>query len=206
MIFILFTNFKNVSKMLFIIILIIILCTIISTILPNETVQTFEISDLNFKNNTKQNHIKEGVIGEAAVYIEPVQEELNIDGYINELAVIKPILGTITSRFGNRSLGNHKGLDIAANTGTDILACGKGTVTFSGWQEGYGNVIYISHGNGIETRYGHCSKLYSINGQNVEAGDVIAAVGSTGRSTGPHLHFEIRINGEAVNPQDYLYK
>lgn len=122
---------------------------------------------------------------------------------------VKPVTGTITSRFGaNESIRDHthKGMDIAAPNGTKILAAAKGKVTYSGWMGGYGNLIIITHENGIQTYYGHCSKLYSTVGEEVEAGDVIAAVGSTGFSTGNHLHFEIRKNGAQINPQKYLYK
>lgn len=119
-----------------------------------------------------------------------------------------PVSGIITSRFGNResirSYG-HTGLDIAAPGGTPIKAAADGTVTFSGYSGGYGYVVKMSHGNGIETYYGHCSALYVSAGEKVEAGDTIAAVGSTGNSTGNHLHFEVRVNGNEVNPQNYLY-
>ena len=118
------------------------------------------------------------------------------------------VSGIITSRFGNResirSYG-HTGLDIAAPAGTSIKAAADGTVTFSGYSGGYGYVVKMSHGNGIETYYGHCSALYVSAGEKVEAGDTIAAVGSTGNSTGNHLHFEVRVNGNEVNPQNYLY-
>ena len=122
--------------------------------------------------------------------------------------VVKPVSGTITSRFGNREsirTYGHTGLDIAAPAGTPIKAAADGTVTFSGYSGGYGYVVKISHGNGIETYYGHCSALYVSAGEKVEAGDTIAAVGSTGNSTGNHLHFEVRVNGTEVNPQNYLY-
>lgn len=122
---------------------------------------------------------------------------------------VKPVTGIITSRFGaNESIRDHThmGMDIAAPNGTDIKAAADGTVTYAGWMGGYGNLIIISHGNGIQTYYGHCSKLYVSNGKEVKAGDVIAAVGSTGNSTGNHLHFEIRKNGSQINPQKYLYK
>lgn len=122
---------------------------------------------------------------------------------------VKPVSGTITSRYGaNESIRDHthKGLDIAAPYGTKIVAAAKGTVTYSGWMSGYGYLIIITHENGITTYYGHCSKLYASVGDEVEAGDSIAAVGSTGNSTGNHLHFEIRKNGVQVNPQTYVYK
>ncbi len=120
---------------------------------------------------------------------------------------VTPVQGRISSRYGsNSSVRNHThtGLDIAATSGTPIKAAADGTITFSGTKSGYGKIIIIDHGNGVETYYGHCSKLYKKSGEYVSAGDVIAAVGSTGNSTGPHLHFEIRLNGKYVNPQNYL--
>lgn len=121
------------------------------------------------------------------------------------IALIKPITGTITSRFGSRSRGTHTGLDIAASSGTAIKAAAKGTVTYAGYKGSYGNLVVISHGNGIDTYYAHCSKIYVSTGATVNQGDVISAVGSTGNSTGPHLHLEVRVNGVAKNPQNYVY-
>ena len=124
------------------------------------------------------------------------------------VSFIRPISGIITSRFGSISrvrTGAHTGLDIAASAGTQIAAAASGTVIYSGYQGSLGYLIKISHGNGIETYYGHCSKLYAKVGQQVNQGDIIAAVGSTGNSTGPHLHLEIRVNGVAYNPQNYVY-
>ena len=130
----------------------------------------------------------------------------NINGV---LLAVTPVSGSITSRFGVVSSirsGAHTGTDIAAPTGTPIKAVANGTVTFAERSGSYGNLIKITHENGVETWYGHCSKLYATVGQQVKAGDIIAAVGSTGNSTGPHLHLEIRVNGTAINPQNYLYK
>lgn len=127
--------------------------------------------------------------------------ELGID-------LIKPVSSyqRISSRFGWRASGTHKGLDVAAQRGTTIVAAASGTVESAGWSNsGYGYFVLISHGNGIETLYGHCSELYVSAGQYVAQGESIAAVGSTGNSTGPHLHLEIRVNGVRVNPQYYLY-
>ena len=147
---------------------------------------------------------------EAEIKAQKEEEEKskypNINGV---LLAVTPVSGTITSRFGVVSSirsGAHTGTDIAAPTGTPIKAVASGTVTFAEKSGPYGNLIKITHENGVETWYGHCSKLYATVGQTVEAGDVIAAVGSTGNSTGPHLHLEIRINGTAINPQNYLYK
>ena len=125
-----------------------------------------------------------------------------------KLAVV-PVSGTITSRFAVVSRirsGAHTGLDISAPAGTPIKVVASGRVTFSGYSGAYGNIVKVDHGNGVETWYAHCSKLYVQSGQTVSAGDIIGAVGSTGNSTGNHLHLEIRINGVAVNPQNYLYK
>lgn len=124
------------------------------------------------------------------------------------LALIKPVSGTITARFGagsNIRKSSHTGLDIATSTGTPVLAAASGVVTFSGNKGSYGKMIVISHGNGVQTYYGHCSKLYVPAGTRVTQGQTIAAVGSTGNSTGPHLHLEVRVNGVAYNPQNYVY-
>ena len=124
------------------------------------------------------------------------------------ISLIKPITGTITSRFGSVSSirsSAHTGLDIAAPYGTSIKAAASGTVVFSGSKGSYGYMIAISHGNGVQTYYAHCSKLYASVGQYVSQGEVIAAVGSTGNSTGNHLHLEVRVNGVAYNPQNYVY-
>lgn len=124
------------------------------------------------------------------------------------IALIRPVSGTITSRFGVGSRirrSSHTGLDIATSTGTPIAAAASGTVTFSGYKGSYGNMLVISHGNGVQTYYGHCSKLYVSAGAQVSQGQIIGAVGSTGNSTGPHLHLEVRVNGVAYNPQNYVY-
>ena len=124
------------------------------------------------------------------------------------ISLIKPVSGTISSRFGVRSSirsSAHTGLDIATSKGTPIKAAASGTVSFSGWKGSYGNLLVISHANGVQTYYGHCSALYVSAGTSVSQGQTVAAVGSTGNSTGPHLHLEIRVNGVAYNPQNYLY-
>lgn len=129
----------------------------------------------------------------------------NVNGI--KIAVL-PVQGTISSRYGVSSrirVSTHTGLDIAATTGTPIKVVSDGTVTFAGWSGSYGYLVKVDHGNGVETWYGHTSKMYVTAGEKVSAGETIAAVGSTGNSTGPHLHFEIRINGKTVNPQNYVY-
>lgn len=144
---------------------------------------------------------------------KPADESIaygNINGstYIPslDLTFIEPVQGIITSRFGIRTRDNHKGLDIANSSGTPIMAAASGTVKYAQYNSGgYGNLVIISHGNGIETYYGHNSELYVSPGETVSQGQIISAMGSTGISTGPHLHWEIRINGVAQNPQNYMY-
>ena len=142
--------------------------------------------------------------------IEKIEEEIERESHTVQGVYLEvtPVSGIITSRFGNResirSYG-HTGLDIAAPGGTPIRAAADGTVSFSGYSGGYGYVVKISHGNGIETYYAHCSELYVSSGEKIEAGDVIAAVGSTGNSTGNHLHFEVVVDGTEIDPQNYLY-
>lgn len=121
------------------------------------------------------------------------------------IALMEPISGIITSRFGSRRSGTHTGLDIATSAGTPIRAASSGTVVHAGWSGGYGYLVKIQHTDAIQTYYAHCSKIYVSVGQQVNQGDVIAAVGSTGNSTGPHLHLEIRVNNQPLNPQNYLY-
>lgn len=137
------------------------------------------------------------------------EERINSLPSINGIKLaVTPVSGTITSRYGVSSRirkSNHTGLDIAAKSGTEIKAVADGTITCASYEGSYGNLVKIDHGNGVETWYGHTSKMYVKVGQEVKAGEIIAAVGSTGNSTGPHLHLEIRINGEHINPQNYLY-
>ena len=121
-----------------------------------------------------------------------------------------PSSSRITSQYGYRILFGvrdfHTGIDIGAVHGSNICAAESGTVILAnyGWNGGYGNYIILNHGNGITTRYAHASQLYVSAGQTVSKGQVIAAVGTTGNSTGPHLHFEVRINGSHTNPLNYL--
>ncbi|MDO4294300.1 MAG: M23 family metallopeptidase [Eubacteriales bacterium] len=124
---------------------------------------------------------------------------------------IKPISGgRLSSGYGGRKAPtkgastNHQGIDWATPTGTAVMASSGGTVTRAGWGSGYGYVVYIQHEGGRETRYGHLSKVLVSVGQKVSQGQKIALSGNTGRSTGPHLHFELRINGSSVNPLSYL--
>lgn len=123
---------------------------------------------------------------------------------------IWPTSGEVTSRFGWRSSpwgwgsDYHPGIDIANDSGTPIVAAADGYVIYSGWGSGYGYMVEIDHGNGLTTVYGHCSRLVVNVGQRVKKGEVISFMGSTGISTGPHLHYEVRANGTAVDPSSFL--
>ena len=128
----------------------------------------------------------------------------------NSGKMLMPSQGPITSPFGNRFhpvLGYsrfHAGTDFGAEQGSPILAAETGVVLFAGWYGGYGNAVILEHGDGLTTLYGHASRLNVREGQTVKKGDVIAAVGTTGLSTGPHLHFEVRRNGKPVDPMAFL--
>jgi murein DD-endopeptidase MepM/ murein hydrolase activator NlpD len=139
----------------------------------------------------------------------------NIDRLTRTLGAVpvrKPIVGEIdlSSSFGVRSdpFGRgpamHSGLDFRASHGSPVRATATGTVAAAGWNGGYGKMVEIDHGNGISTRYGHLSEIDVKLGQPVRIGQTIGRVGSTGRSTGPHLHYETRIEGDAVDPQKFL--
>ena len=117
---------------------------------------------------------------------------------------INPTYGTLSSRYGSRWGRRHQGIDIAGDYNSDINAADGGIVTYSGWMSGYGNYVVIDHENGYQTAYGHCASLGVSVGDRVAKGDVIAKMGNTGRSTGTHLHFEVRKNGEYVNPLKYV--
>jgi murein DD-endopeptidase MepM/ murein hydrolase activator NlpD len=106
--------------------------------------------------------------------------------------------------FGGRGFEYHEGQDIDAQYGTPVQVAAPGRVVIAGWQRGYGNVVYVDHGRGISTRYGHLSAIDVAVGQMVSRGQTIGLVGSTGRSTGPHLHYEVRINNQPVDPKPYL--
>ena len=172
-----------------------------------ENVEDVNTSELEVAKTEVQTIVAEKIEEEQKQKEE--EERINSLPDINGIKLaVTPITGRITSRYGVSSRirrSNHTGLDIAASSGTPIKVVAAGTVTAASYNGSYGNLVKVDHGNGVETWYAHTSKMYVKVGQKVEAGDVIAAVGSTGNSTGPHLHLEIRVNGEHVNPQNYLY-
>jgi murein DD-endopeptidase MepM/ murein hydrolase activator NlpD len=130
---------------------------------------------------------------------------------MNNIPSMMPIEGRVASEFGMRlspfegKRHSHAGIDIAATVGTKIRAPADGQVTFAGKFETLGNSLVINHGNGVLTRYGHTSKLLVRDGQKIKRGQVIALVGNTGRSTGPHLHYEVWVQNIAVNPRDFFF-
>jgi len=153
------------------------------------------------------NIVSEKVLKEET--ITPVQNKEILVGankpiILQVASINSPSRGSISSGFGMRWGKMHKGIDIAANSGVAINAALDGTVNYAAWEEGYGNVIKIDDGDGIETTYAHCSVITVKKGEVVKQGVKIGEVGSTGHSTGPHLHFEVRKNGEPQNPQKYI--
>lgn len=142
--------------------------------------------------------------------LDEIEDKLKT--YLDTIPTLWPASGKLSSTFGQRQdpiVGRrrfHEGIDIAASYGEDIKAAASGTVVLARNYSSYGRTVIINHGRGITTLYAHANKLLVKEGQKVNKGDVIAKVGSSGRSTGPHLHFEIRIDNEPVNPLDYLDK
>ena len=121
------------------------------------------------------------------------------------ISLIQPVNGRISCKYGYQRSYYHTGLDIASPNGTPIKAAASGTVTYCGYHYSYGNLLIVTHGNGVQTYYAHCSRFYTSLGASVSQGQTIAAVGNTGNSFGNHLHLEVRINGRAQNPQNYVY-
>ncbi len=115
-----------------------------------------------------------------------------------------PAQGVLTSPFGSRWGRQHTGIDIGAQQGADIVAAKSGRVIYSGWADGYGYYVILDHGDGFKTAYGHCSALFVNEGDNVLKGQKIAGVGSTGNSTGPHLHFEVKCGDVYQDPLNYV--
>ncbi len=165
---------------------------------------TFELAKIDVQKKVEQNILE---LEKERQEEERINKMPEINGI--KLAYVPTSTGVVSSRYGSvesvRNLRTHTGLDIASPIGTEIKAIASGKVTLAGMQNGYGNIVKIDHGNGVETYYAHCNKLLVKQGEYVEAGKVIATVGTTGNSTGPHLHLEIRVNGKSVNPQKYLY-
>ena len=139
-----------------------------------------------------------------------IEVEGKLKEYMSSMPTVWPVNGRVSSNFGNEkdpfqnTTRFHSGIDIAADYGTDVKASGNGTVIFSGYKVAYGYVVFIDHGHDLVTVYGHNSRLLAKEGQEVKKGDIISKAGSSGRSTGPHCHFEVRINDNVVDPLKYL--
>jgi murein DD-endopeptidase MepM/ murein hydrolase activator NlpD len=136
--------------------------------------------------------------------IQAAQSGQSSTGAVSSAGLIWPVNGPVTSGFGMRWGRMHTGIDIAVPTGTPVHASASGTVVYAGWMSGYGYLVAIDHGNGLATAYAHNSSLLVAVGQHVAQGDTISLSGSTGHSTGPHVHFEVRVNGVPVDPLLYL--
>ncbi len=165
----------------------------------------YEITRVN-NTVTKKVALSETVLSEPVTEVVAVGTKAKATNSATGV-MMRPYGGTITARFGasgSRWARNHTGIDYAGSTGDSIKAADGGKVTFAGWNGSYGKMVKISHGNGLETWYAHMSKIYVSAGQKVSKGTSIGAIGSTGNSTGPHLHFEVRKNGVAKNPSNYV--
>ena len=139
-----------------------------------------------------------------AAAIRDAQAGSTGSGTPSAAGLIWPVSGPVVSGFGMRWGRMHEGIDIAATIGTPIHAAASGTVIHAGWLGGYGNLVVVDHGDGLATAYAHASAILVAVGQQVSQADTLSLVGSTGNSTGPHLHFEVRVNGSAVDPLLYL--
>ncbi|MCS6837213.1 MAG: peptidoglycan DD-metalloendopeptidase family protein [Bdellovibrionaceae bacterium] len=166
--------------------------------LPTE--QSYDLLSIRIDRSIEETELQEQSLTELWQLLSDRQ------AFLAAMPSVKPSRGWISSTFGYRPhpfSGRtvlHAGIDIAANSGTPIVAPASGVVTFVGYDEGYGKVVEIDHGFGLSTRFGHCSQIFVKIGQQVNRFDVIASVGNTGRSTGSHLHYEVRFNGIPRNP------
>ena len=172
----------------------------------NQEQKQIDINQINNMINNLQAAVK---VREESL-VELKEELLAKQARLASRPSIWPTMGEVTSRFGSRNspggIGSnfHPGIDIANSIGTPVIATADGIVVESGWSSGYGETVEIDHGNSMTTLYGHNSQIVVRKGDNVKKGQLIAYLGNTGYSTGPHLHYEIRVNGTAVNPASFL--
>ena len=168
--------------------------------------KSFSLSGEYAEFDYKFGKIKDAVSGLENNIHELDEYLLDKNSILRSTPTILPSVGWITSYFGHRvspyagKVKMHEGLDVGAPFGTPIVAPADGVITFAGHKAGFGNFVQIDHGYGIETIYAHAQKVIARNGQKIKRGELIAKVGSTGYSTGPHLHYEVRVNGVAVDP------
>ncbi len=163
----------------------------------------------------KYNELKKQLYIQSKSYDELVKLASNQEELLKSIPAIQPILNKDLTRTASgfgwridpvyRTRRFHEGMDFTAPIGTDIYATGNGVVRVAGWRQGYGNTVEINHGFGYRTLYGHMHKVKVRVGQKVSRGDVIGAVGNTGKSTGPHLHYEVHYRGKVMNPQHYYF-
>lgn len=164
------------------------------------------LKEVNKKLTYKGETLKDTEVTSKKTVKKPVSQVV-LEGTDSAAPVfMTPASGRYSSYYGERWNRMHKGVDIAAPIGTPIKAAEGGEITFSGTKGGFGKCIIVKHKNGYETVYGHISKLIGKTGDKVNKGEVIAEVGNTGRSTGPHLHFEVKVNGKNTDPMNYLKK
>lgn len=172
-------------------------------------------SEIVVTTSKKLNELKKELYIQSKSYDELVLLAKNKENMLQNLPAIQPVLNRdlkrMASGYGWRidpiyhSRRFHAGMDFTAPIGTDIYATGNGTIISAGWEQGYGNCVQINHGYGYITLYGHMSAVKVRSGQAVKRGEVIGLVGSTGKSTGPHLHYEVHFKGEIMNPQNYYF-
>lgn len=172
-------------------------------------------SEIVVATSKKMNEIRKQIFIQSKSYDDLVLLSKNKEEMLECIPAIQPVLNKdltrLASGYGWRmdpvyhTRRFHQGMDFAAPVGTEIFATGNGNVISAGWKQGYGNCIEINHGFGYLTLYGHMSALKAKVGQKVKRGDVIGLVGNTGKSTGPHLHYEVHLRGEVMNPQNYYF-
>lgn len=196
-----------------------ILVTYLDNNMSGISISRGEIPERNFKDdvstlNSLLSTVEEAALQNDAETSKLAQKTANLENYLHHLPTLWPTETkfSISSDYGRRFhpvyhyYKIHEGVDIGDRKGAPVYASASGVVTKAEWHSGYGNLIEINHGNGFSTRYGHCSKLLVKVGQKVSQADEIALMGSTGTATGPHVHFEVRINGTPVNPENYISK
>ncbi|MEI8272592.1 MAG: M23 family metallopeptidase [Paludibacter sp.] len=172
-------------------------------------------SEIVVSTSKKLGELKKELYIQSKSYDELVLLAKNKETMLENLPAIQPVLNKnlkyMASGYGWRidpiyhSRRFHAGMDFTAPIGTNIFATGNGVVVGAGWEQGYGNCVQINHGYGYVTLYGHMSAIKVRNGQKVKRGDIIGLIGSTGKSTGPHLHYEVHYKGTIMNPQNYYY-
>lgn len=180
-----------------------------------EQLQEMHNSDIIIETSRNIDNLAHEIYLQSKSYDYIIDLAKNRETMLKHLPAIQPVLNKdltrVASGYGRRidpvyhTIKMHEGMDFTAPVGAEVFATGNGKVIFAGWQRGYGNVVKIDHGFGYETRYAHLSKINVKEGRQVTRGDIIALVGNTGKSTGPHLHYEVRYKGAPQNPQNYYF-